>query len=115
RANHVGRGLDVVMHDEVDRDRDLEIVRGTKTIAARKAFLEMGPVELVVVVWRVEQRQPSVRDLRGLRDVLGTLRAEEDRDPFSQRMKCGLERLAKSGDAVAARNWQRVVGAIGGD
>ena len=55
---------------------------------------ELVGVDLLAVR-RVVERQPAVRDLRGLGDVLGSLGAEVDRDLTAQRVHDRLERLAQ--------------------
>src|SRR5690349_23436510 len=45
---------------------------------------------------RIEDRVPTIRDLRGERDVLRSLRREVDRDVGAQRMRDRLQRLAET-------------------
>src|SRR3712207_8218132 len=49
--------------------------------------LGQGVGEHVLVLWGEEHGQPAVAQLRGERDVLGPLGAEEDRDLLAQDRK----------------------------
>ena len=111
--DHVSRPLNVVVDDEIEGHRDLEVLRGELT--PRESLLEVRAVELVVVLGGVEQREPAVRDLGGLSDVLRTFGAEEDRDPLAQWMHSRLQWLAQAGDAVTTRGRERIVWPVRGD
>src|SRR5436305_538605 len=78
---------------------------------AAQALIQQAPVG-VVVLRRVEQRQPAVTKLGGERDVLRPFRGQVDRDALAQRTDARLERLAEAG-AILER--ERVVRALAGD
>src|SRR5436190_5303394 len=64
-------------------------------VRARPAFLERLAVE-GVFSRRVEDRVPTVGDLRGERDVLRSFRRDVDRNVGAQRVRDRLQRLAET-------------------
>ncbi len=98
---------------EVAGRGDLEVGAGTAGAGTGEALVEPRLVH-AGRLRRVEDRDPAVGDLGGLRHVLRALGAEPDRDVGSQRVHDRLERLAEPGRALAAVG-QRVVRPVVGD
>ena len=91
---------------------DLEVRAGTPRTLAGEALVEprlVHPGRLRCV----EDRDPAVGDLRGLRDVLRALGTEPDRDVRAQRVHDRLQRLAQPDRPLAAVG-QRVVRTVVG-
>ena len=97
----VGCRLDVIGDDQRHRGGHLEVLAGPARLRTREAVGQRLAVE-VVVVRRVEQRQPAVAQLGRHRDVLGSLCGQVDRDVGAQRVDARLQRLAQAGSARPA-------------
>ena len=84
RADHVDRGLDVVMNDERHHRRDLELLGATARAGTGEPFRQGIGIETLV---RAKQhRDPAVANLGRERDILGALGGEEHRDVLAQRV-----------------------------
>jgi len=88
RPQHVRGGLDVVVDDERDHRRDLEILGATASAHAGKPLPQRIGVEPFV---RAQQhRDPAIAQFGGERHVLGSLGGEEHGNVLAQRMDRGL-------------------------
>ena len=83
-AGGVAAGLPVVGHDDRLDRADREV--GQWPARFRRALLEAGPDDLVVVRRREEHRQPAVRHLARQRDAGRGERRQVDRDLVADRV-----------------------------
>ena len=113
RLEEVDHRLRVVGDLEVAGRGDLEGLAGVPRPGPGEALVQPRLVHLGAGRG-VEDRDPAVGDLGGLRDVLRSLGAEPDRHVGAQRVDDRLQRLAEP-DRVVAVVRQRVVRAVVGD